>query len=168
MEYLDLYDKNGNKTGKTMIRGQEVPEGCFFNIVTCFIRNKEGKYLMQKTSKQKGSLYATTGGHVSAGQTFIEAMIRELKEEIGVNVEENELIFIDKYIKNNQAVFNIYYLEKEIDIDRCKLQEEEVEAVYWMTEEEIQEKIKKGQCHSTHKLLYETLKKCLHNRENVV
>lgn len=158
MEYLDLYDKDGNKTGKTMIRGQEVPDGYYFNIVVCFIKNKEGKYLMQKTSKQKGSVYATTGGHVTAGQTLIESMIRELKEEIGIDVTEKELKYVDKYIKDNQVVFNIYFLEKEIDIRKCKLQKEEVEALYWMSEEEIQEIIDKKECHMSNAIMFEIVK----------
>lgn len=158
MEYLDLYDKYGDKTGKTMIRGQEVPEGCYFNIVVCFIKNREGKYLMQRTSKQKGSVYAVTGGHVTAGQTFIESMIRELKEEIGIDVTENELKFVDKYVKNNQVVFNIYYLEKEIDINQCNLQKEEVEALYWMSEEKIQEIIDKKECRTSDSIMFEIVK----------
>lgn len=158
MEYLDLYDKDGNKIGKTMIRGQEVPKGCYFNIVVCFVKNKEGKYLMQKTSKQKGSVYSATGGHVTAGQTFIESMIRELKEEIGIDVTEKELKFVDKYIKNNQVVFNIYYLEKEIDISKCKLQKEEVEALYWMSEKEMEDIINEGDCHDTHAKLFKVFK----------
>lgn len=154
MEYLDLYDKDGNKTGEIMIRGTEVPENRYFNVVVCYIKNPEGKFLIQKTSKEKGGKYSSTGGHVKAGQTFVEAMICELKEEIGIEIKEEELKYITKYIKNNEVVFHLYYIEKEIDIEECILQKEEVESISWMTKDEIKNLIENNMFYPTHGILF--------------
>ena len=142
MEYLDLYDMNDKKTGETMVRGGEVPEGRYFNVVICYMENSKGEFLIQRASIQKGHKCSSTGGHVQAGQTLKEAMAREIKEEIGMDVNEDELEFKGRYLKNNTVMCNAYYMKRDIDINKCKLQEEEVESVFWKTKEEIEEMIK--------------------------
>ncbi len=70
LEYLDLYDENKNLTGEKIIRPKgkpQVPKNRYINLVIIFIRNSKGEFLFQKTSKEKGSVWATTGGHVQSG-----------------------------------------------------------------------------------------------------
>jgi len=144
MEYLDLYDENKKLTGKKILRnknGYNLEKGNYINIVIIFIKNDENKFLIQKTSKEKGSLWATTGGHVKSGQTCDEAIIEEVKEELGIDISK-EKVELFKTIKYNIAYQDIYYLEKNINIEDIKLQKEEVEFVKWLSIEEINELIK--------------------------
>ena len=78
MELLDLYDDNGNKLNETIERGQKFKHGRIMLSIV-FIKNNENKFLIQKTSKEKGSHYSTTGGHVIHNETPIESIIRELQ-----------------------------------------------------------------------------------------
>ena len=155
MEYLDLYDMNDKKTGETMIRGGEVPEGRYFNVGICYMENSKGEFLIQRASIQKGHKCSSTGGHVQAGQTLKEAMVREIKEEIGIDVSEDELEFKGRWLKNNVVMCNAYYMKRDIDINECKLQEEEVESVFWKTKEEIEEMIKNNEFFETGAKLFE-------------
>ena len=101
MEYLDLYYiENDKLTGKTIVRGGEVPEGRYFNVVICYMENSNGEFLIQRASIQKGHKCSSTGGHVQAGQTLNEAMVREIKEEIGIDKEGDDLDigFNSKYV----------------------------------------------------------------------
>ena len=50
MEYRDLYDKDRNLTGKTIAKGEEIPNGYYIRVVVCFMENSEGKFLMQKNN----------------------------------------------------------------------------------------------------------------------
>ena len=55
MELLDVYDDNGNKTGKVVERG--TPDSSFLNnehiaVAIIYIENSNGEFLIQKTSKQ--------------------------------------------------------------------------------------------------------------------
>ena len=43
MEYRDLYDKDRNLTGKTIAKGEEIPNGYYIRVVVCFMENSEGK-----------------------------------------------------------------------------------------------------------------------------
>ena len=92
IEKRDLYDKNRNLTGETIYKGEEIPEGKYINVVLVFIQNSEGKFLIQKRSEIKNGKYATTGGHPKSGETSIQGIITEVKEEIGVDVNPQDLV----------------------------------------------------------------------------
>ncbi len=80
MEILDLYDDNGNKLNETIERGVKPDNGKNIMIAIVFIRDKDNKFLIQKTSIEKGSKYATTGGHVSHNEMALDTITREVKE----------------------------------------------------------------------------------------
>ena len=94
MEVLSIYDDLGNLTDKTIIRGSKIKlaDNEHIAVAVIFIENSEGKFLIQKTSVAKGNEFSTTGGHVLAGETPIDAIIRETKEEIGLTLNKNEII----------------------------------------------------------------------------
>ena len=158
MEYLDLYDVNRRSIGKKIIRGKEKPiEETYINIVIVFIENNDGKFLIQKTSKEKGSVFATPGGLVSSGYTPDDTIIKELKEELGIDVKIDELILFYT-VKRKQAFQDAYYLKKDIDINKLTLQEYEVEYVKWFNTNEINKliennKFREGNIKSFNKLL---------------
>lgn len=143
MEYLDLYDENRNLTGEKVLRSKDmVPTlGKYISIVIVFIENSEGKFLIQKTSKEKGSVFATTGGLVKSGSTPDDTIVTEIKEELGINIDINELKLV-KTIKRGFAFQDTYYLKKDIDINELTLQKEEVEYVEWLSVDEINNLIK--------------------------
>ena len=85
MEILDLYDRDLKPTGLTIERGKPVPPGMVIPIVAVYVYNDKGQYLIQKVSPKKGNYYSTTAGHVQSGESdFALAMLREMKEEIGL------------------------------------------------------------------------------------
>ena len=146
MEYLDLYDKNRKFTGKTIRRTNKkggVPKGSFITIVIIFIKNSKDEFLFQMTSKNKGSVWATTGGHVKAGQTSKEGIIEEVREELGIDISLEKFELVET-VKWDFAFMDVYFLEKDIDIKTLTIQEEEVEYVKWLSVSEIKELIKDG------------------------
>lgn len=69
MELLDIYDDNGNKTGRIIERGDKsvkLSKNEHIAISVIFIENDNGEFLIQKTSKEKGNIYSSTGGHVNS------------------------------------------------------------------------------------------------------
>lgn len=144
MEKRDLYDINRNLTGETIYKGEAIPEGKYIIVVLVMIQNSKGEFLIQKRSKQKDGKYGAIGGHVKTGQTSIEGMMEEIQEEIGLTVkaEELECIYTQRF-DEGQVFFDLYYMQKDLELSELVLQEEEVELVQWNTIEEIDDLIKK-------------------------
>ena len=74
-------------------------------VVTICIKNQQNKLLIQKRSQLKGGKYGITSGHTLNGEEAKQGAIREIKEEIGlnINIQELKLIYkteINKIIKN--------------------------------------------------------------------
>ena len=151
MEKRDLYDKDRNLTGEFIFKGEPVPKGKYIIVLLAMIQNSKGEFLIQKRSKQKGSKFAATGGHVKSGQTSIEGMIDEIQEEIGLTVKPEELELLYTAREDDQDVFfDLYYMKKDFEISNLKLQEEEVELAQWKTIEEIDELIKNDMFFKNH------------------
>lgn len=138
MEKRDLYDINRNLTGETIYKGDSIPDSKFILVVLSFMQNSKGEFLIQKRSVQKHSKYGSTGGHAKTGETSIQAMITEINEEIGLNVNENELNLVYSGRDDiNKVFFDLYYMKKDFSTESLTLQEEEVESVKWMNVNEI-------------------------------
>lgn len=142
MEKRDLYDINRNLTGETIYKGDSIPDGKFILVVLSFIQNSKGEFLIQKRSVQKHGKYGSTGGHAKTGETSIQAMMTEINEEIGLNVNEDELHLVYSGREDEDKIFfDLYYMKKDFSTNSLILQEEEVESVKWMTVDEIKQLI---------------------------
>ena len=157
MEIRDLYDKNKKVTGKTFVKGEQVPIGYYYLIVAIFIENSKGEFLIQKRVLRKGGKWATTAGHPKAGETSLEGLCEEVREELGIDITKEKPILFETWNYNDQF-FDIYYLKKNIKLEDITIQEEEVDGVKYATINEIKEMYNKGKFHENH---YELFKKCL-------
>ena len=139
LEKRDLYDANRNLTGKTIYKGEKIPEGSYINVVLVFIQNSEGKFLIQKRSERKNGLYATTGGHPKSGEDSLQGVITEVKEEIGIDLKPEDVkLYYGGRSDEEQVFWDDYYVKMDIpNIENLKLQEEEVASVHWFTADEI-------------------------------
>lgn len=139
-EYTDLYDENKNLTGEKFFREKGtkliVPKGRYSVVVLVFIENSKGEFLFQMTSKRKKNVWATTGGHVKSGQTSKEAVIEEIKEELGIDINEDEVKLFKTY-KYDDAFKDVFYIKKDIDINSLTYEKDEVEYVKYLTKDEI-------------------------------
>lgn len=153
-EYRDLYDENRKPLGKKVLKGAKVPKGQNYVTVVVFMYNpKNNKWLMQKRTKDKGGKWATTSGHPVSGQTSIEGMVTEIKEELGLSVKESELKLITT-VKRKDKFADIYYMEKDVNLDEIVMQKEEVDDVCYMTTKEVDEFYKASKYKKTHYMYF--------------
>ena len=145
MEYLQVFDQKGNALNESVVRNKKMnlPNGKYFKTVIVYIQNSKGEILIQKTSKQKGSEWATTGGHVPFGVSSLDTMHNEILEELGIDIEKEKLEYIWTE-KDSDALQDDYFLQMDIDIDKLSLQKEEVEFVKWITVSEIEKMIQEN------------------------
>ena len=165
MELLDIYNSNGKLTGKVIPREtslNEFGEDEHIAVAIIYIQNNEGKFLIQKTSIEKGGTYSSTGGHVTHNETPIETIIRETKEEIGLDITNENIVDLGHICVDFPVRF-IFYLKKDIDIDSLVLDKNEVESIHYFNKEEISSIIEQGNMNKGHIIV---LKKVLEYCEN--
>ena len=147
MELLDLYTKDRILTGKTVKRGEKVPEGYYGLVVHVCVFNSKGEMLIQKRSPQKelfGNLWdITAGGCVISGEKSEDAAHRELFEELGIDVSFKN-IRPSMTIHYEDGFDDLYMIVRDVNTQKVKLQSEEVSAVKWATKEEILSMIEDG------------------------
>ena len=95
-ELWDIYDRNKQKTGKTAERGvYQFKEGEYHIVVTGIILNSKNEILISKRAefKKYGGMWECNGGSILAGETSLQGIIRELKEELGIQFAEKEAVY---------------------------------------------------------------------------
>ena len=169
MEQRDLYDINKRLTGQTIFKGESIPENNYIIVVLVFIQNSEGKFLIQKRSEIKNGKYATTGGHPKSGENSVQGIISEVKEEIGLELNLNDLQLYYTGRSDSERVFwDDYYIKIEIDdIKNLTLQKEEVESVCWLSIDEIYSLMKENKFFKNHYEEFEILLKWLNKCKNL-
>ena len=135
-ELRDLYDINSNKTNMTYHKGEEIPKGYYPMVVMVVIRNSKGEFLMQKRVESKGGDWGVTGGHPKSGETPLEGIITEVKEELGLDFSSEEFIEYDSGCDGKDC-YKMYFVTKDIDIKDISIQEEELSEVKWFSMEEL-------------------------------
>ena len=163
MEKRDLYDKNKTLTGETIYKGEEIPDNRYIVVVLIFIQNSEGKFLIQKRSQRKNGKYATTGGHPKSGESSLQGILTEVKEEIGLNLNQNDLqLYFSGRSEEEKVFWDDYYIKIDVeDIKKLKLQTEEVELVEWFSEAEIVQLMEQDKFFKNHYEEFENLIKWL-------
>ena len=162
-EYRDLYDKNRKPTGRKMLKDGYKPKDMKYVTVVVFIFNPvTKKWLMQKRTKDKGGKWATTSGHPVSGQSSIEGMITEIKEEVGLSVLEDNLKYVTT-VERKDKFADIYYLEENVDESTLVLQKEEVDDIKWMSSKEVDQLYKNNKFKKTHYKYFTKLKSIIKN-----
>ena len=117
-EYFDVLDENGIKTGKIKLRSDVHKDGDWHKAVHIWILNKNGDILLQRRCATKDSspnmLNISSAGHLSAGDDSLTGAIRELKEELNLDVKPEELNFI-KTIKRTSKKYASAFINNEFD-----------------------------------------------------
>ncbi len=92
-EIWDAYDKNENKLGFDLYRNEPIPKGVHHIVVEIYVFSADSKVLVTQRDEHKSYplKWENTGGSILKGETPIQGAIRELKEETGITVSEEQL-----------------------------------------------------------------------------
>jgi isopentenyl-diphosphate delta-isomerase len=144
-ELIDVLDAEGNATGKTCLKSIVHKTGLYHATVHIWFYTTKGSILLQQRASSK-IIYpllwdVSVAGHIDAGEGFTTAAVREIKEEIGLIVDENDLVKIgvfksfqkyDTGIIDNEF-HHVFIAELKVDLDKLICQKEEVEALKLVT-----------------------------------
>lgn len=110
-ELWDLLDGERHLTGKTLERGNPIPEGYYHIVIDIWTMLPDGRVLLTKRHPDKPmfpGMWEGTAGSVVAGESSLQGAIRELGEETGLTAgpeqllllgsEQTECDFLDSYL----------------------------------------------------------------------
>ena len=107
MEYWDIYDENKQRTGRTMERNDfTMQPGDYHLTVLGVICRRDGKFLITQRALDKHwapGWWEVSGGGVMAGESSEEAVIREVREETGLDVTEAEGGYLFSYRRESEG-----------------------------------------------------------------
>ena len=160
MERFDLYTAGRERTGRTVLRGDPVPEGFYRLVVHVCVFDPEGRMLIQQRQPFKrgwSNLWdITVGGCAVAGDDSRAAAERETREELGLDLDlTNARPTLTIHFES--GFDDIYVLTRPVDLSALRLQQEEVQAVRWASKEEILRMIDDGRFIPYEKSLIELL-----------
>jgi isopentenyldiphosphate isomerase len=112
-------------------------------ITNIWFFNSKGEILCTHRSSyasgNPGKWQTYVGGHVRANSTFLETAKREIFEEIGLKVSENDLKLIEKgRRKDYMHVYESYVVLFKGDLSELNFQDGEVSEARWFSFEEYQ------------------------------
>lgn len=137
MELVDLLNNGKELIGETCERNS-VPEGKYRLSIHIWIVNDKNEILIQQRSasrKMFPNMWTNTGGACIAGETSIETVFRELKEELNVIPNIDNLELIASY-KRKKDYVDVWLLRQNINIKDLKFNDNEVQAAKWVSIEE--------------------------------
>lgn len=147
MELWDVYDKDGNRTGRTHDRAEPLAPGDYHLAVTVVIVNSRKEVLCTLRSREKSvfpGVWENPGGGVLAGETSIQGALRELSEETGVMAAEEELHFLCRRMAANPKgegfFMDVYGLKRDLLPEELTLQPGEVDGAKWFPIDEWEQK----------------------------
>ena len=143
MEYNDILDENGNFTGEVVERSVMHDKKLLHNEIVVFIINDKSQILLEKRSSNKRfhpNKWALCAGLVISGESIEEGAIREIKEELGIEVRVDELKKVNT-VKNENSFTTFFCLKNNLDEKDFIIQEDELSEVKWFDIEEVIERI---------------------------
>ena len=109
-------------------------------LASCCILLKKNKILTTKrpAGKPFSNYWEFPGGKLEKGESFYDAIIRELEEELGIKVKSEDLSIIDNvshsYELNSIVVMAVFYIRNWTGIVKAK----EGQQIQWLTATDLQ------------------------------
>ena len=149
MELLDMYDENRRFTGIVRCRGERRQPGEYGLVVCVWVYDGKGHLLLTRRAPEKSfaGTWENSGGAAQAGEDSLTAIVRELREETGIEANPHEF----EILSSSRDAYNFYdhyCLCRDIPLDQIRLLPGETDDVMWATFETVHSLIHGGMiCH---------------------
>jgi isopentenyldiphosphate isomerase len=106
-EWLPLVDPDGRRIGKALRSHAHGNPELLHPVVHCLVVNSKEELLLQLRSctkdVQPGRWDTSVGGHVGYHETVEQSLMREIREELGIHVNLDELLWLHRYVMTNSV-----------------------------------------------------------------
>lgn len=138
-ELIEVYNEYREKTGQQVERGIVHQKGILHKAVCVWIMNFNHELLVQRRSFDvafPNMLDISFSGHITAGESTIDAIRREGQEELGLIINPQNLRYLftcrefgslNDYIENE--IDEVFLYQDDIKISDCKFLDNEVSRI---------------------------------------
>ena len=165
MELVDIYNNKHELTGLKKER-KELQNGEYRLSCFVWIINDKNELLIQQrlaSAKKCPNMWETCSGGAVSGDTAKTGILREIEEELGIKVKEENLTYIGSVIRLMDYV-EVFVLKENIDVKDVKIQEDEVQDVKWVSIPEFENMIDSGIVSDTSYFLFKEYYKNFYNK----
>ncbi len=159
-EVWDIFDADGNPTGRTTPRGNcTLKHGEYHLVVHIWVVSSDGRFLIQRRSDTKKLMpgeWAATGGAAIAGEDSFTAASRELLEELGIPSSKENLKLLVRFKRRN-SFQDVWGIISDVAVADLKLQKSEVAEARWVSGEELRKMIKNDKFHNYGEEYFDTV-----------
>jgi len=145
IELIEVLTPEGRPTGIRKPKDAIHRDGDWHRAAHIWIVAPDGRILLQRRSLRKennpGLWDVSAAGHVSAGESAVDAAVRETFEELGLRITANDLQFVttlrESCVLNDNTYYDnefhdLFLVRRDLDITSLKLDPEEVAEVKWV------------------------------------
>ena len=150
MERLDTYFNQYQKTGRIVERNnyKNLPADEYLMVVHLCVFNCRGEMLIQQRQLHKdrypGMWDISAGGFVQSGETVTDAVLREAREEIGVEFDEKSVRYV-MTVPFSFVLDGFFAVQTDCRLEDFTPQPEEVAQLKWASLDEVLQLCKDGQ-----------------------
>jgi len=147
MELCDVVDRYGNRTGRIVERGTKLSSEEFYSVVHVWIRDENNNYLIQQRARHLASgpgVWCTTVGYIISGEESMDGAIREVNEELGIQILPAHLKRIDRHALDNR-VEDIWMAEVPRNLVEAPVLGDEVDDYKWTSRDELEKLVNRGE-----------------------
>ena len=164
MELWDLYNENRELLGRDLVRGEEIPEGCYHLVIHVWIRNHKGEYLISQRSADRPTfplIWECVGGSVLKGEDSLHGALRETEEEVGLRLSPADGKLVCSVVRDRvngvrfADLLDVWLFSYDGEVSLAKATTREVEQVAWMTRDRIRALLDTGKFVPTLRYFFE-------------
>ena len=152
MEFWDLYNEKREIIGQH-IRGNAIPENAYHLVVHVWIKNSKEQYLISQRSASRNTfplMWETVGGSVLKGENSLDGAIREVKEEIGVELNANDgTLAFSEIRKSFNDIVDVWVFNFDGEIDLSNATTDEVAQTKWLERRDVIQMLNDGRMVNT-------------------
>ena len=143
-EYVDVLDAEGRYTGDVVLKSEAHGKGLYHPTVHIWFYTRDGRVLLQQRGRDKSTFPmlwdVSVAGHVASGEAIEDAAIREIEEEIGLEIDKAKLeklgVFKSEQQHHNSLIdkefHHTFLCQLNTPLSSLRKQDSEVEALELM------------------------------------
>lgn len=144
-ERWDVLDEHRQPTGRTHPRGVPLAEGDYHLVVLVLLQNDNGEFLTTRRAPNKGypGMWEFTGGSALAGDDSLQAALREMREETGIELDPacGRIVASEQW---SDSFCDVWLFRQNFDPSAVVLQEGETTAAMAASREQILQMEREG------------------------